>query len=109
MHDDDSTPLPCCAALLAGTLALMTAHARSDALCSESDTAQRRLIARKIVSNLSCMHKHPGLLPGLRQVAANMHAHWVPLAACEAVAALSTERSDASTPSLGGAPSVLLH
>jgi hypothetical protein len=96
MHPDDDThqdthgethhefaaeaegPAPCAAALVAGTLALMTTWADSGAGPTADD--RRRVLARKVVSNLFFLSQHPGLMPALRQVAAKTHERWVPLA-----------------------------
>lgn len=79
-HADDAG-FPCLQGLIAANVALMTAYANPapDArLCAE---AQRRLLARKVVSNLFFLREHPLLSPGLRQVMANAHQHWAELAA----------------------------
>lgn len=84
--DDDSNALdermPCAVGLLAGTLALMTAHASPEPTARVDSVTQRRLMARKIVSNLFFLQHHPDAPPPLRQVAANMHARWLPMARC---------------------------
>lgn len=71
---------PCWPTLMACSLALMTAHACPDPASTLDAAGQRRLIARKIVSNLFFLRHHPHAPQALRQVAANMHALWVPLA-----------------------------
>lgn len=78
---DESTPheAPCWLALLAGSLALMTAHAAPPS-AEPSAPRQRALVVRKIISNLARLREHPHAPPGLRQVAANMHGLWLPLA-----------------------------
>lgn len=98
---DDEIAMPCAAALLAGTMALMTAYAQPEApqgaetlpgpgggpdtACDPrqriGDAAQARrvLLARKVVSNLFFLREHPGVDDGLRKVAARMHAHWTAL------------------------------
>lgn len=84
--DDDLTAsderMPCAVGLLAGTLALMTAHASPEPTARVDAVTQRRLMARKIVSNLFFLQHHPDAPPPLRQVAANMHERWLPLAGC---------------------------
>jgi hypothetical protein len=57
-------------ALLAGTLALMTAYAQS---CCDGC---RTLMARKIVSNLLVLTQRPAAAPALRSMAANLHGCW---------------------------------
>lgn len=90
-HDPDGAgELPCAVGLLASTLMLMTGVAvpapgpdpdpepgpdgRADA------RAQRHVQARRIVANLYFLQHHPALPPGLRQVAAHLHARWVSVA-----------------------------
>lgn len=73
--------MPCALGLLVGTLALMTAHASPEAAPHLDATIQRRLLARKIVSNLFFLQHHPDAPPPLRQVAINLHARWLPIAA----------------------------
>ncbi|MBI5718979.1 MAG: hypothetical protein HZC37_15020 [Burkholderiales bacterium] len=75
-HDD----LPCWVALVAGSMALMSAHAAPEATARICAQAQRRLMARKIVSNLFFLRHHPHAPPGVRHVAARMQDMWVPLA-----------------------------
>ena len=81
--DHDEETLPCGVALLAATLALMTAHAAPEPTARVDAACQRRLMARKIVSNLFFLQHHPDLPPGLRQVAANAHGHWQALVAAD--------------------------
>ncbi|MBP6903499.1 MAG: hypothetical protein KBC73_25665 [Burkholderiaceae bacterium] len=81
MHDDDTKPsLPSLEALVAGTVALMTAWADPSPPARGDLATQRRLLARKIVSNLFFIQHHPCASAALRQVMANAHAHWVGLA-----------------------------
>lgn len=78
--DDENADLPCADGLLAGTLALMTCWAWPEpqpALCARR---QRALMAGKIASNLFFLREHPGVPPGLRLVAAKLHARWHELA-----------------------------
>lgn len=76
MNDVDHLPVPCAEAMLAGTLALMTAWAAPCPNPAYDAQAQRSLIARKVVSNLFFLQHHPALSAGLRQVVANAHARW---------------------------------
>lgn len=71
--------LPCDQALLAATLALMTAYAGPAATARVDAGTQRRLMARKIVSNLFFLREHPALGAGLRQVVSTVHGHWLAL------------------------------
>jgi hypothetical protein len=78
-HVDPSSQ-PCATALVAGTLALMTTWADPCPTCTLEPTAQRRLLARKVASNLFYMKHHPAFSPALRQVMAHAHARWLDLA-----------------------------
>lgn len=80
MSDDDTT-LPCLDALIAGSLALATGWADPATDARVDIETQRRLMARKLVSNLFFLHHHPLASPALRAVSAQLHARWVPLAA----------------------------
>lgn len=77
---DDGIALPCDQALLAATLALMTAYANPCTGARVDAATQRRLMARRIVSNLFFLREHPALGPGMRQVMATVHGHWSALA-----------------------------
>lgn len=81
--NDDTLPLslPCAEALVAGTIAAMTAWADPCPQCPLGTEGQRRLLARKLVSNLCLLTQHPGLGPELRQVMALAHRRWVEVAA----------------------------
>lgn len=57
-------------ALLAGTLALMTAHAQ--ACCDE----RRQLMAAKIVANLSQVIEQPAMSPQFQAAMWNLRTHW---------------------------------
>jgi hypothetical protein len=61
------------AALLAGTLALMTGHAQA---CCEG---QRAVMAKKVIVHLSMLSSHPDASPNFKAIAANLHALWVRL------------------------------
>lgn len=78
--DDGQERLPCAIGLLAATMALMTGHADPAPGAKVDAATLQRLTARKIVSNLFFLQQHPGLPPGLRQVARQLHARWVSLA-----------------------------
>lgn len=80
--DDPSThgALPDLDALVAGTLALMTAWADPCPKARLPLPDLRRVLARKVVSNLFFLQHHPQARPALRQAMANVHAHWVGLA-----------------------------
>ncbi|MCZ8256860.1 MAG: hypothetical protein O9327_14485 [Polaromonas sp.] len=61
------------AALLAGTLALMTGHAQA---CCEG---QRAVMAKKVITHLSMLAGHPDASPNFKAIAANLHSLWVRL------------------------------
>lgn len=81
--DHDEEALPCSVALIAATLSLMTAHAAPEPTARVDAACQRRLMARKIVSNLFFLQHHPELPPGLRQVAAHAHGRWQAVVAAD--------------------------
>jgi hypothetical protein len=57
----------------------MTAHATPEPHSLVDAPTLRRLMARKIVSNLFFLQHHPDAPPPLRAVAAQLHARWVRL------------------------------
>jgi hypothetical protein len=71
---------PCPHALLAATLALMTAYAEPNPDARVDPVALRRLLARKIVSNLFFLREHPALGASMRQVVGTVHGRWVAVA-----------------------------
>lgn len=76
----DADALPSIDALVAGTFALMTTWADP---CPHAPLPQadlRRLLARKVVSNLFFLQHHPLLRPEMRHCMAQAHARWVGLA-----------------------------
>jgi hypothetical protein len=78
----EDAALPCAAALVGGTLALMTAWVDvGDGVGSSAvGDGHRRLLARKIVSNLFFLRHHPALQESLRRVVGNVHERWLPIA-----------------------------
>lgn len=78
--DPGCSGLPDTDALLAATLSLMTAWANPCAQARVPVADLRRLLARKVVSNLFFLQHHPAVQPALRQVIAQTHALWVGLA-----------------------------
>jgi hypothetical protein len=75
----DEIALPCAQALLAGTLALMSAYAAP--LAGGASAPDCRLqMARKVVENLVMLREHPGLAPAMRAVVAKLQVHWAALA-----------------------------
>lgn len=94
-QDDSTDPVafPDLDALVAGTVALMTAWADPCPQARLPLADLRRVLARKVVSNLFFLRHHPLARPPLRQALANAHAHWVGLAHAPAcAAAISDER-----------------
>ena len=77
----DAEELPSIDALVAGTVALMTAWANPGPHAPVGPAHLRHLIARKVVSNLFFLQHHPHAKPELRQSLARAHAQWVSLAA----------------------------
>ena len=73
-------PLPRDEALLAATLALMTAYAGPPADARVDAATLRCLMARKIVLTLERLRLDPRLSDGLRQVATTAQGHWALLA-----------------------------
>jgi hypothetical protein len=72
---------PCVQGLIAANVALMTAYANPAPGARVNPEAQRRLLARKVVSNLFFLREHPLLSPPLRQVMDHALRHWQGLAA----------------------------
>lgn len=79
--DDGEASYPCVQGLIAANVALMTAYANPAPQARVDAETQRRLLARKVVSNLFFLREHPLLSPALRQVMAHAHQHWQCLAA----------------------------
>lgn len=80
-HDaPDELQLPSLEALVAGTLALMTAWADPCPQSSLGAAALRGVLARKIVSNLFFLQHHPYTSSQLRPVIAKAHKQWGELA-----------------------------
>ncbi|MCZ2441716.1 MAG: hypothetical protein LC119_16310 [Burkholderiales bacterium] len=81
--DDDMAgrnPWPDLDTLVAGTVALMTAWADPCPQWHLGKTDLRRVLARKVVANLTVLQHHPQARPELRQSLAKAHARWVGLA-----------------------------
>ena len=77
--EQDEYTMPCAEAVLVGTLALMTGHARCT--CAQ----HRDLMASKAASNLSLLAQHPLMSEGFRTVAFKLHIQWVELIQAERV------------------------
>lgn len=71
-HEDPDDRIPDSEALLASTLALMTAHAHAGG--SPSDRGGR--LAEKIAASLSMLSEHPGLSPHFRIALFALMGHW---------------------------------
>jgi hypothetical protein len=63
--------LPCAEALLAGTLALMTAYAQGSASCPG-----RPVMASQLVSNLIRLSHHPAFTPTMHTVLNRLCGSW---------------------------------
>lgn len=70
-HADEEYDLPCAEALLAGTLALLTACAQNPPECPH-----RPLMASKLVSNLIRLSHHPAFTPTMRTMLTNLCTRW---------------------------------
>jgi hypothetical protein len=77
---DDHDPLPDIDVLVAGTVALMTAWAQPCPTSPLPPADLRRLLARKVVSHLFFLTKHPLARPALRLSLQRAHQHWLALA-----------------------------
>jgi hypothetical protein len=78
--DAEAPDLPCAQALLAAVVALMSAYANPAPDTRLDLVVHRRLLARKVVSNLFFLRQHPGVPAPLRQVMAQAADHWAVLA-----------------------------
>jgi hypothetical protein len=67
---DEEYTMPCAEALLAGTLALMTAHIQT------SSAEQRELFAGKIVSNLGSLSELSALSGSFKTMIRNLRGRW---------------------------------
>lgn len=79
-EDDAVAGPPSPEALIAGTLALMTAWADPCPRAQLAPDQLRQLLARKVVSHLFFLQHHPLVTPHLRQSIARVRLHWVGLA-----------------------------
>ncbi|MBA3590395.1 hypothetical protein [Methylibium sp.] len=96
-QDTGDAGLPCAQALIAGTVALMTTWADPCPDCKADVATQRALMARKIVSNLDLLQRHPLLSAPLRQVMSCAHRRWLGLAcAAQPDATLSEPAGEAA-------------
>jgi hypothetical protein len=87
--------------LVAATLSLMTAWADPCPGARVGPQAQRRLLARKIRSNLFFLQLHPEVAVGFRQVVQNLLQRWDAL---EARQGGGSEAAAERTPTAAGAP-----
>lgn len=85
LEPDDTPQLPCADALVAGTVALMTAWAAPCPSCTLDVDQQRYLLSRKLLGNLLLLQQHPALSPGLRGVMAQARERWLEVAASPGV------------------------
>ncbi|MEN9631252.1 MAG: hypothetical protein RJA10_4480 [Pseudomonadota bacterium] len=80
-HAEADTPdLPCAQALLAAVVALMSAYANPAPDIRQDLAVHRRLLARKVMSNLFFLRQHPAVPAPLRQVMSQAADHWAVLA-----------------------------
>ena len=77
---DEEYSMPCAEALLAGTLALMTAYAQG---CCDS---HRDAMVRKIVANLQFLSEQPSLTPHFRTLVQSLQQRWMDQISAEHVA-----------------------
>ena len=70
-HADEEYVLPCAEALLAGTLALLTACAQASPNCPN-----RPLMAARLVSNLIRLSHHPAFSPQMHTMLTRLSARW---------------------------------
>ena len=68
---DEEYEMPCAEALLAGTLALMTAYAQS------SREGHRGMMAKKVASNIQVLAQHPLLSHGFKTMLARLQVRWI--------------------------------
>lgn len=80
LTESDTPDLPCAQALLAAVVALMSAYANPAPDTRQDLAVHRRLLARKVVSNLFFLRQHPAVPAPLRQVMAQATSHWAVLA-----------------------------
>lgn len=104
----DETPLPCADAMVAGTVALMTAWASPCPACSLGIDQQRYLLTHKVMCNLLLLQRHPALSPGLRQVMAQAHQRWAEIAAASEVD-LGIDRSSTHDDDRSDSSAMALH
>lgn len=70
-QDDEEYEMPCAEALLAGTLALMTAYAQS------GREGHRAMMAKKVASNIQVLAQHPLLSRGFKTMLARLQVRWI--------------------------------
>lgn len=75
--DVETYELPCADGLMAAGIALMTAFAQPASNACQPPAKLRLLLARKIVSHLEVMGRHPAIQAPLRQVLAQARVHWL--------------------------------
>jgi|688.fasta_scaffold370747_2 hypothetical protein len=85
--------MPCADALMAGTLALMTGHARCG--CAQ----HRDMMARKAAVNLHTLSGHPQISDGLRTVTKKLYEQWIEIIQTDLAKTMSAAvRTPNSTP-----------
>ena len=78
--DEDIPAPPCVAALVAGTVALMTEWADPCRACTVDAVSHRARVAQQLVCHLFMLRTHTGLSPALQQVMAAAYERWVGVA-----------------------------
>jgi hypothetical protein len=82
---DIDVDLPSIDGMLAGTMALMTGYAEHQ--CEQGNANCRNLMAKKIVSNLYFLVKHPQMSKAMASVMCTLQNHWQTLSALGALEA----------------------
>jgi hypothetical protein len=99
--------LPCSEAVLAGTLALMTAYSQS--LQAERDPAQRLAISLRVAHNLERLGDQPALSEPFRALSGRLATLWRQMARCTADACADCLDEHAAPPAAAGGAHRLLH
>ena len=89
---DDEYTMPCAQAMVAGTLALMTGHARCG--CAQ----HRDMMGSKAAYNLGQLAQHPAMSEGFREVAFKLHMQWVELVQAERIRQHPSDHLPAQAP-----------
>jgi hypothetical protein len=82
---DLDVELPSIDGMLAGTMALMTGYAEHQ--CEQGNATCRNLMAKKVVSNLCFLVRHPQMPKAMASVMCTLQNHWQTLSALGALEA----------------------